>query len=297
MSVEESRNRLVDGLLVNGCIRSAAVESAFREVPRHLFAPQVEPEAAYRDEVIPIEVPGKERASSLSQPAIVAEMLEQLGLQPGHRVLEIGAGSGYNAALMAHMVGEESRVVTVEIEQALVRRAREHLATAGFRRVEVIHGDGGLGYPEKSPYDRIVLTAGTPDIAPVWREQLRPEGRLVLPLELWPGLQVCVALEPARGSAGEHLKSVAARWCGFVSLRGGFAGPEPIPEDFEDEYPSEKSAPEQKLRALREVSLASGLSFPEGLRISVYPQGSNYSPSPQESVVEKEYSTLVLDWR
>lgn len=80
-------------------------------------------------------------------------MLEQLQLESGHRVLEVGAGSGYNAALMAHMVGKKGRVVTVEIEEALARRAREHLGAAGFGRVEVVHGDGGLGHPEEAPYD------------------------------------------------------------------------------------------------------------------------------------------------
>lgn len=297
MSVEGSRNILVDGLVRKGVIRSAPVESAFRNVARHLFAPEVEPDVAYRDEVIPIEVPGKEGASSVSQPAIVATMLEQLQLESGHRVLEVGAGSGYNAALMAHMVGKKGRVVTVEIEEALARRAREHLGAAGFGRVEVVHGDGGLGHPEEAPYDRIVLTAGAPDIAPAWREQLGSGGRLVLPLELRPGLQVCVAFEPVKDSAGDHLQSVAARWCGFVSLRGGFAAAEPSPEDPEIERPAEGSALEQKLHALREVSLASGLFFPEGLRIRVYPRRANYTPLSQESVIDKEWSTLVLDWR
>lgn len=224
-------------------------------------------------------------------------MLEQLGLQPGHRVLEVGAGSGYNAALMAHMVGEEGRIVTVEIEEALARRAHEHLAAARFGWVEVVRGDKGLGHPEEAPYERVILTAGAPDIAPAWREQLRSEGRLVLPLELWSGLQVCAAFEPTKDSAGEHLQSVATRWCGVISLRGGVAAAEPGSEDSEIERPAEGTALDEKLRALREVSLASGLSFPEGLRIRVYPRSSNYIPSPQESVTEKQWSTLVLDWR
>lgn len=106
---------------------------------------------------LPIEVAGKERASSLSQPAIVAEMLEQLGLRPGHRILEIGTASGYNAALIAHIVDAEGQVVTIEIAEELARRAREQLAAAGLARVEVIHVDGGLGYPRDTLYGRSSL--------------------------------------------------------------------------------------------------------------------------------------------
>src|SRR5207302_1492517 len=154
---------LVDQLRQAGCIRSASVEAAFRAVPRHLFLPGLPMEGVYRDEAIPTKELDGATVSSSSQPAIMAVMLEQLQLQPGHRVLEIGAGTGYNAALMAHIVGDAGRVVTVDLDDDLVMSAREHLAAAAFSRVQVVCGDGGLGWPEAAPYDRILLTVGAGD--------------------------------------------------------------------------------------------------------------------------------------
>ncbi|MGH2372513.1 MAG: methyltransferase, FxLD system [bacterium] len=213
--------RLVEDLKRRGCIRTAGVEAAFRAIPRHLFVPGVPLDDVYVDKAIPTK-----RAadggfiSSSSQPAVMALMLEQLGLEPGHRVLEIGAGTGYNAALMSHIVGPTGQVVTMDIDEDLVAGAREHLAAAGFDAVRVVCGDGGLGYPEAAPYDRIVLTVGAWDITPGWREQLKPGGRLLLPLSI-KGPQMCVAFEQADG----HLQSVSIEECGFMTLRGAFAGP------------------------------------------------------------------------
>lgn len=234
-SIEDRRDILADELIRKGAILTAPVEAAFRSVPRHHFIPEVDPDLAYRDEVVPIEASrGEEEVeSSASQPAIVAWVLEQLEIGTGERVLEVGSGTGYNAALMAHLVGEEGQVVTVEIDEALARPARQGLAAVlgkvekGFGDIEVIHADGSLGHPERSPYDRIVVTAAAPDIAPAWREQLAREGRLAMPLELWPGLQVRAAFEPAEDYLGrEHLVSVAGSWCGFLPLGGELADPE-----------------------------------------------------------------------
>lgn len=301
MSNNAGRNGLVDELKRRGHIRTVSVEAAFGAVSRHLFIPEVTLERAYRDEVVPIEVlPGGEVASSASQPAIVAQMLEQLSIVPGDRVLEVGAATGYNAALMAHLVGEEGHVVTVEIDGSLARRARESLAAAGYEHVEVVHGDGGLGHPAGAPYDRIILTTGAPDIAPAWRKQLAPEGRLVLPLELWSGLQVCVAFEPAEDYLGrEHLVSVAAAWCGFLRMGGEFAAPESDPEEAEVERPDEgtvsETAIEARLRGLRDASLASGLPFPEWFRMRAYPRELGYVLDSEELIIEKRWSRLVLD--
>src|SRR5581483_5459570 len=114
----------------------------------------------------------------------MAIMLEQLQLKPGLRVLEIGAGTGYNAALMAHIVGETGQVITIDIDEDIVYNARLHLVTAGFERVQVICADGGAGYAHAAPYDRIILTVGASDITPAWRDQMKPNGRLLLPLTL-----------------------------------------------------------------------------------------------------------------
>jgi protein-L-isoaspartate(D-aspartate) O-methyltransferase len=211
---------LIDGLKSAGQIRTPPVEAAFRAIPRHLFLPGLALDRVYRDDAIPTKLLYNRAVSSSSQPAIMAIMLEQLGLEPGHRVLEIGAGTGYNAALMAHIVGETGRVTTVDIDEELVERARGHLAAAGFGGVQVVRGDGGLGYAEGAPYDRIILTVGSWDVVPAWREQLRPGGRLVLPLSI-RGPERSVAFEHAEG----YLTSVSVEPCGFMPLRGAFAGP------------------------------------------------------------------------
>jgi len=151
----------------------------------------------------------------------MAIMLEQLDVRPGHRVLEIGAGTGYNAALLAFLTGDPGEVVTVDLDDDIVAGARAHLQTAGFDHVRVVQADGGLGYAERAPYDRIVLTVGAWDIAPAWIEQLAPGGRLLLPLWL-RGPQLTVAFE----RAADHLVSTSISSCAFMRLRGAFAGPE-----------------------------------------------------------------------
>ena len=211
---------LVDELVRQGHIASPSVEAAFRAVPRHLFLPEVPLEDVYRDQVIVTKTVDGQAVSSSSQPQIMAIMLEQLGLLPGQRVLEIGAGTGYNAALMAHIVGEAGLVVSMDLDEDLVEGARRHLAAAGCDRVHVLCGDGGFGHPGGAPYDRIILTVGAWDVAPAWSEQLRPGGRLVLPLMVG-GVQKSVAFERANG----HLVSVSVTACLFMHLRGACAGP------------------------------------------------------------------------
>ncbi|GER85787.1 hypothetical protein KTAU_44210 [Thermogemmatispora aurantia] len=216
--LETLQQALVEHLKGRGFLRSARIEAAFRAVPRHLFLPGVPPAEVYRDQVIPLKVVDGVCVSSSSQPAIMAIMLEQLGLEPGQHVLEIGAASGYNAALMAHIVGESGSVVTVDIDEDLVKGARTHLEAAGYRQVRVICGDGAQGYPPAAPYDRIILTVASGDIAAPWYEQLKPNGRLLLPLVL-RDTQFSVALE----RRDDHLESVSVRCCAFMMLRGPFA--------------------------------------------------------------------------
>ena len=220
MDTSERLQALVDQLKTEGCIMTAGVESAFRAVPRHLFLPGVAVEEVYRDTAIVTKRLNDQPISSSSQPAIMAIMLEQLDLNPGQRVLEIGAGTGYNAALMAHIVGDTGLVVTVDLDQDIVDDARTHLAAAGFDRVRVICGDGGAGYAGAAPYDRIILTVGAHDILPDWRAQLKPDGRLTLPLSI-KLTQKSVAFDQAEG----YLVSASIRDCSFMMLRGAFAGP------------------------------------------------------------------------
>lgn len=213
---------LIGRLKENFILHDPRVEAAFRAVPRHLFLPGLPLEEAYRDEAIPTKrLADGQVVSSSSQPAIMAIMLEQLALEPGHRVLEIGAGTGYNAALIAHIVAETGHVVSIDIDEDLVESAMFHLAAAGIRGVEVVCGDGFLGYPDAAPYDRIILTVAAWDIAPAWREQLKPGGRIVLPLDIKHS-QKSVALESREG----YLESISVTPCGFMALRGMLTRPE-----------------------------------------------------------------------
>jgi len=219
---DAARTRLVDELRDRGRLTSPAVEAAFRAVPRHVFLPEMAASQAYQDEafVIKTDEDGLPVSSS-SQPAIMAIMLEQLGVARGQRVLEVGTGTGYNAALLAHLVGPEGSVVTVDIDPDLVTRARANLATAGYPGVTVICGDGGFGAPGHAPYDRIIVTAGASDLAPPWLAQLGPGGRIALPLSL-RGIQLCIALERSAG----HWASRSACRCGFIRMVGSLASSE-----------------------------------------------------------------------
>jgi protein-L-isoaspartate(D-aspartate) O-methyltransferase len=226
--VSALRQLMVDQLKRSNMVFAPRVEAAFRAVPRHLFLPTIPPERAYQNEAIVTKQLDGVSVSSSTQPSAMAIMLEQLELEPGHNVLEIGAATGYNSALMSHIVGKTGSVTTMDIDEDLVAQARENLRRAGFDQVRVICADGGYGYPDAAPYDRIILTVGAWDIAPAWTEQLKENGRLLLPLSLLKdgpirnSPQKTIAFQPSDG----HLSSVSMSDCGFMLLRGAFAEPE-----------------------------------------------------------------------
>ena len=223
------RDRLATRVVAAHQIGSERVAAALHAVPRHLFLPGQEPEAAYRDDAIVTKRDEDgQPISSSSQPAIMAIMLDQLDLDPGQRVLEIGAGTGYNAALIRHIVGPSGQVTTVDIDPDLVGTAREHLASAGFGDVSVACADGADGYPPRAPYDRLIATVGVSDLAPAWLAQAVPRARIVVPLDV-RGNQLSVAFERADPAApGGPWTSRSLAPCGFMRMRGSLSGPERV---------------------------------------------------------------------
>jgi len=160
--------------------------------------------------------------SSSSQPALMAEMLELLAARPGDRVLEIGAGTGYNAALLAHIVGSKGRVTSVEVDAELARRARRALREAGYRAAITV-GDGREGHANAAPYYRMIVTACADEIPRPWFEQLAEGGRLALPLRLDPD-GAAIQLIPVLERQGERLRSVGLTWGWFMPLHAGDGG-------------------------------------------------------------------------
>jgi len=230
-SLAELRERLVAEVLETSGIRDERIAAALRDVPRHLFLPHLPPEEAYLDDAIVTKRDAEgQPISSSSQPAIMAIMLDQLDLVPGQRVLEIGAGTGYNAALIRHIVGPSGAVVSVDIEADLVDRAREHLASAGYPDVVVVAADGAEGYPAGAPYDRVIATVGVSDLAPAWLHQTGPDARIVVPLDI-RGSQLAVAFGragPSHAGSARHWVSRSIAPCGFMRMRGSLAGPERV---------------------------------------------------------------------
>ncbi len=170
----QERERLVDEHIAAAGIRDPATLAALRTVPRHEFVPLREQAHAYEDIPLPIG-----HGQTISQPAVVAMMTELIKPRPGLRVLEIGTGSGYQAAVLA---ATGARVWTVEIFQVLADEARARLARLGYTSVVVRHGDGYAGWSEEAPFDAIVVTAAADSIPPALLEQLAPNGRLVMPV-------------------------------------------------------------------------------------------------------------------
>jgi protein-L-isoaspartate(D-aspartate) O-methyltransferase len=168
------RRRMVDGQLRARDITSPRVLDAMLTVPRHLFVPEAVRARAYGDHPLPLEL-----EQTISQPYIVAFMTQALEIEPGHRVLEIGTGSGYQAAVLAELAGA---VYTIEILAPLADRARATLAGLGYRNVDVRTGNGYLGWPEHAPYDRIMVTAAPDDVPPVLVEQLKVGGLMAIPV-------------------------------------------------------------------------------------------------------------------
>lgn len=247
---ETLRDELVASLRALGVVRPGTpLEQAFLQVPRHLLLERFWSidrtdgdalrehdlrtggaqalAAAYADDALVTRRTDERATSSTSQPSLMAHMLDQLDLREGMCVLEVGAGTGYNAALLAELLGAQRRVVTVDIDGSVVAQTRRLLARAGYDGIEVVERDGAEGAPERAPFDRVVATVGCTDVAPAWLEQLRPGGFTLVPLE-HGGLHPLARIEPD-GSGRFVGRS------GFVRVQGsldrpGFWPLQPVPE-------------------------------------------------------------------
>ena len=209
MDLRTQRADMVRDQLRRRGVVDSAVLSAMEQVPREAFVPGKMREMSYRDSPLPIG-----QGQTISQPFIVARMIERLALGQEDRVLEIGTGSGYGAATLSRIV---KTVYTVERHPSLAAAAREKLEKLGFENVYVLEGDGSVGWPEHAPYDGIVGTAGAPAVPEPLKEQLAVGGRLVLPVGPVPEQQVLVRLTKIAPDRFEHEEMEAVR---FVPLLG-----------------------------------------------------------------------------
>jgi protein-L-isoaspartate(D-aspartate) O-methyltransferase len=173
---DEKRKRMVERLKDELGI-SDKVAEAMMKVPRHVFVPYPYEKEAYVDTPLPI---GK--GQTISAPHMVAIMCDLLDLQEGDKVLEVGAGSGYHAAVVAEIVGKKGKVIAIERFPELAERARQNLEYLGYDNVIIVVGDGSKGYEPEAPYDKIYVTASAPDIPKPLIEQLKPGGKMVIPI-------------------------------------------------------------------------------------------------------------------
>jgi protein-L-isoaspartate(D-aspartate) O-methyltransferase len=219
----EPRERMIRDQIAGRGVHDRRVIDAMRHVPREAFVPEECRPAAYSDQPLAIG-----EGQTISQPYIVAAMLAALGLQGGERVLEIGTGSGYGAAVLAHIA---RAVHTIERIPALARSARETLRRLGYDSVDVVEGDGTLGWDRAAPYDAIVATAHGPRIPPSLRAQLRPGGRLVMPVADKDRGQMLVRVVRAGNGHDRTDQLEAVR---FVPLIGAQGWPDDAPQGSVD---------------------------------------------------------------
>jgi protein-L-isoaspartate(D-aspartate) O-methyltransferase len=208
----EIRARMVTAQLERRGIRDARVLDAMSRVPRHLFVRADQAAGAYEDRALPIG-----GGQSISQPYMVASMTAALAVPADGRVLEIGTGSGYQAAVLAHLARE---VVTIERLGDLAAAARDRLASLGYGNVRVIVADGSAGYPDLAPYDGILVTAGAPRVPEGLKPQLADGARLVVPVGPSAGQTIVVVAR-----RGEGYTTTSGDRCIFVPLIGAEGWP------------------------------------------------------------------------
>jgi len=210
--LERSREDLIERLIQWGYLTKPDIIKAFRKVPRHEFVPGNARKYAYMDQPLPIGMD-----QTISAPSMIAIMMESLDLAPGQRVLEIGAGSGYNAALIAEVVGRKGEIVTIERIKELAEFAEKNLKKTGYEWVSVVVGDGSLGYEKGAPWDRILVTACAPEIPKPLIKQLKVGGKLGAPVGRHYMFQTWTIAEKQEKEA---IKISEHGGCSFVPLIG-----------------------------------------------------------------------------
>ena len=215
MNFDIARKRMVDSQLVARGIVDRRVVEAMLSIPRHLFVEEAMAAQAYSDSPLPI---GEKQ--TISQPYMVAYMTELLALTGKEKVLEIGTGSGYQAAILAKLA---DRVYTVERIRLLALRARKVLDSLGLLNINLKISDGTTGWEEEAPFDAIMVTAGAPDVPPSYIDQLKPGGRLVIPV----GDEIIQTLIRITKHPDGNIIREACCGCRFVKLIGAYSWREP----------------------------------------------------------------------
>ena len=211
MTYEEKRSDLVKQLILEGRIKTKEVERAFLEVKREEFVPDHFKHYAYVDS--PLEIG---HGQTISAPHMVAIMVEGLDIKKGQKILEVGAGSGYHAAIVSKLVGNKGHVYTIERYSSLVENAKKNLKSTGIKNVTIEIGDGSEGLPKYAPYDRIYVTCAAPDIPPPLIDQLKDEGKLMVPV----GKMICQLELIEKIKDKLHSKNLGG--CAFVPLVGKY---------------------------------------------------------------------------
>jgi len=174
MNFDQKRNDMVDNQLIKRGISSDVVLNAMRNVPRHMFVPENMQKSAYEDCPLPIGL-----NQTISQPYIVAYMTEHLDPYPGMKILEIGTGSGYQAAILAHIGCD---VYTIELHEEHANKAKQILTSCGYDNINIRHGNGFTGWPENAPFDAIIVTAAPDSVPPALIDQLKNQGKMIIPV-------------------------------------------------------------------------------------------------------------------
>ncbi len=213
LAFEEKRRNLVKRLERTGYIESKKVKRAFLRVPRHLFVPEHMNDRAYMDSPQPIG-----EGQTISAPHMVAMMVEKLELEEGHKVLEVGGGLGYHAAVMAEIVGEEGEIYSVERLPSLAESAKDILKRTPYDNVHIVTGDGSSGYEEEAPYDRISVACGSPDLPEPLIQQLKVDGKLLIPV----GGKMFQSLVKVTKTSKTSMKKKKLGGVRFVPLKGKY---------------------------------------------------------------------------